>query len=141
VGGVATFANLGIDRSGSGYTLVASAPGLIGAATAPFTVTLTPASITIVSGNGQQGFVGCFLRAPLIVQVNDRNSQPVAGVPVLWVWSTGMRATTMTGANGQASTLWQLRTLGRQTVTASVANVGSVTFVALAGLATSCWVG
>lgn len=36
VDGVATFPDLAIDRPGSGYTLVASAPGLMGAETAPF---------------------------------------------------------------------------------------------------------
>jgi alpha-tubulin suppressor-like RCC1 family protein len=36
VGGVAKFTDLGIDRPGTGYTLAATAPGLTGAASAPF---------------------------------------------------------------------------------------------------------
>ena len=39
--GTATFSNLRIDRPGSGYTLAASAGGLTGATSVPFTVTLT----------------------------------------------------------------------------------------------------
>jgi hypothetical protein len=126
--GVATFTNLGIDRPGSGYTLVASAPGLTGAATAPFTITLTPASIIVVSGNGQSGVEGCLLPAPLVVQVSDRNNQPVAGITVNGGFGT-------TGTNGQAQTGWVLAwRLGLQTRTASVTNVGSVTFAAYAGI-------
>jgi adhesin/invasin len=44
VAGVATFPDLSIDRAGSGYTLTASATGLAGAASAPFSVTPGPAS-------------------------------------------------------------------------------------------------
>jgi hypothetical protein len=39
VGGVATFSNLRIDKAGSGYTLVASAPGLTSATSNPFDIT------------------------------------------------------------------------------------------------------
>ncbi|MDH4044221.1 MAG: Ig-like domain-containing protein, partial [Gemmatimonadota bacterium] len=41
VGGVATFADLSLDATGTGYTLVASAPGLTGATSAAFAVTAT----------------------------------------------------------------------------------------------------
>ncbi len=41
-GGIATFWDLWIDRSGSGYTLTASAAGLSGVTSGPFTVTLVP---------------------------------------------------------------------------------------------------
>src|SRR5439155_1302260 len=37
--GVVTFAGLSIDRTGGGYTLAASAPGLTGAPSAPFDIT------------------------------------------------------------------------------------------------------
>ncbi len=37
--GIATFADLKVDKAGAGYTLAASAPGLAGAACAPFSVT------------------------------------------------------------------------------------------------------
>src|SRR6266542_724684 len=38
VGGVATFSDISVDRSGSGYTLTAAATGLTGATSAPFAV-------------------------------------------------------------------------------------------------------
>src|SRR2546425_124787 len=44
--GIATFADLRIDRPGSGYTLLASAAGLSGATSTPFAVTLTFAAVT-----------------------------------------------------------------------------------------------
>src|SRR5207244_3231436 len=44
--GIATFADLRIDRPGSGYTLGASAAGLSGATSTPFAVTLTFAAVT-----------------------------------------------------------------------------------------------
>ena len=46
VQGIATFADLRIDRPGSGYTLGASAAGLSGATSTPFAVTLTFAAVT-----------------------------------------------------------------------------------------------
>jgi len=127
VGGVATFANLGIDRPGIGYGLAATAPGLSAASSTPFTVAPPPGSIIKVSGDGQSGLMGCLLPAPLVVQVNDRNNQPVAGITVDGGFG-------VTGANGQASRYWGILTWGPyvQTLTASVTNVGSVTFVAYA---------
>src|SRR3989442_1090711 len=44
--GIAAFADLRIDRPGSGYTLLASAAGLSGATSTPFAVTLTFAAVT-----------------------------------------------------------------------------------------------
>jgi hypothetical protein len=45
VNGVATFANLSIDKSGTGYTLAATSRGLAGATSAAFEITGTVASI------------------------------------------------------------------------------------------------
>ncbi|HET9333792.1 MAG TPA: invasin domain 3-containing protein [Gemmatimonadota bacterium] len=44
VGGVATFGNLSINRTGAGYTLTAGAAGLTGATSAAFSITAGPAS-------------------------------------------------------------------------------------------------
>ena len=46
VAGVATFSNLTVDRPWTGYTLVATAPGFIGATSAPFNMKLTFTSVT-----------------------------------------------------------------------------------------------
>jgi hypothetical protein len=43
-----------------------------------------PATLRVVSGNGQEGTVGRLLDDPLVVQVVDGGSQPVAGVPVVF---------------------------------------------------------
>ena len=42
VSGVAIFDDLSIDQLGTGYTLVASVPGIGGATSAPFNITLLP---------------------------------------------------------------------------------------------------
>jgi hypothetical protein len=44
VEGVATFSNLSIDRSGTGYTLTAAAAGLAATTSAPFDITGAPAA-------------------------------------------------------------------------------------------------
>jgi hypothetical protein len=49
VNGVATFSNLSINRSGSGYTLTGSSSGLAGATSAAFTVTPAAASRLVFS--------------------------------------------------------------------------------------------
>jgi len=122
VSGVATFANLGIDRPGSGYTLAATAPGFSGAASATFTIAPIPGSLIKVSGDGQTAPAGCPLPAPLVVQVNDGNNHPVAGITVDGGFGT-------TDTNGQA--MRRVAVFGNQSSwTASVANVGSVTFTA-----------
>lgn len=46
VGGIAHFPDLSIDRAGTGYTLIASAPGLSGATSAPFDITAPPPQAT-----------------------------------------------------------------------------------------------
>src|SRR5881296_115992 len=64
--GIATFADLRIDRPGSGYTLLASAAGLSGATSTPFAVTLTFAAVT---GSGQLGDGTMMNRSrPVLVQ-------------------------------------------------------------------------
>jgi len=47
VGGIATFGDLSVDRPGSGYTLAAAAPALVGATSAPFGVRLTFTAVTV----------------------------------------------------------------------------------------------
>src|SRR5207244_2217373 len=49
VGGVAAFNNLSIDKAGTGYTLAASSASLVGATSAPFTITPGPASQLVVT--------------------------------------------------------------------------------------------
>ncbi len=51
VNGVTTFANLSIDKAGTGYTLVASTAGLTGATSAPFSITSAPAPAVTLSAS------------------------------------------------------------------------------------------
>src|SRR6266699_2839888 len=60
VNGVATFANLSIERAGNGYTLTASAPGLAGATSGAFAIAAgaaTPLVFTVHPNNTRTGAV------------------------------------------------------------------------------------
>jgi uncharacterized protein (TIGR03437 family) len=76
----------------------------------------TPATVTVVSGNGQlicQNCVGvnAFFFTPLVVRVTDANGQPVGLAPVQWDIPSGAnngslaggQTTTYTDANGYTS--------------------------------------
>ncbi|HEX6408483.1 MAG TPA: Ig-like domain-containing protein [Gemmatimonadales bacterium] len=73
-------------------------------------------------GNDQEGPVGSELADPLEVLVTDRFGNPVEGVPVDWAAEDGSvdPATSSTGPDGKASTVWTLASsVGSQTATAS----------------------
>ena len=73
-------------------------------------------------GNDQEGPVGSALAEPLEVLVTDRFGNPVEGVPVDWAAEDGSvdPATSNTGPDGKASTVWTLASsVGSQTATAS----------------------
>src|SRR5262249_13127421 len=55
VNGVATFANLSIDKAGAGYTLVAMSGTFVGATSLPFSVVAQPLIITSALPDGAQG--------------------------------------------------------------------------------------
>ena len=70
---------------------------------------LSPADITVVTGNGQVGEVGAELSSPLVVQVVDGEGQPVPEVRVAFKLGTGAAGgstapdTALTDADGEAS--------------------------------------
>jgi adhesin/invasin len=83
VAGVATFANLRISQPGAGYTLTASAPGLTGATSAPFTVTAAPVSADLAvtaSVDDTSPAVGDTVR--YTIRVTNTASERVTGVEV-----------------------------------------------------------
>jgi len=47
------------------------------------------ATLTVVSGDRQEGTVGSRLDQPLVVRLTDSRSQPVAGVPVVFSFESG----------------------------------------------------
>ena len=71
-----------------------------------------PSSITIVSGNPQNGTVGTALASPLVVRVLDAAGRPVQGQQVTFTVLSGGGSVAppapTTGADGQASTSWTL---------------------------------
>ncbi|HEY3011675.1 MAG TPA: Ig-like domain-containing protein [Gemmatimonadales bacterium] len=113
-----------------------------GTSTGQISVTVipgAPATITIYAGNGQSGRAGSQLSDPLCTNVKDAAGNLIIGATVSYTVMTGGGqladpTTPTTDANGIAiSGLWTLGpAAGTQTVVASSAGAGSVTFRATA---------
>ena len=139
VNGVATFANVVLNKAGSAYTLVASASTLTSATSQSFGINpAAPSVIAIAGGNSQSGILSALLGTPLSVIVHDAYGNATAGVNVAWTVASGggalANATTQTASSGIATDAWTLgAVLGQQTVTAAAAGLSSaVTFTATA---------
>ncbi|MDB4889090.1 MAG: hypothetical protein JWL61_945, partial [Gemmatimonadetes bacterium] len=138
VAGVATFAGLTLNKTGTGFTLVASSGSLTSATTSPFDITTAPASaITVVSGGGQTGAAGATLPQPVVVSVTDVFGNPIAGQTVTFAVASGggsvATPSVVTNALGQASTTWTLGApAGSQTITASSGALTPLTISATA---------
>ncbi len=96
-----------------------------------------PHTLTIVSGDGQEGTVGEPLAKPFVVSVLDQEGAAFAGAVVSFSVSAGggtlSSATATTDANGRARTTLTLGPEpGTNTVTATVAGLEPVTFTATA---------
>ena len=95
----------------------------------------TPHSLTKVSGEGQAGQAGATLAEPFVVSVLDEDGAAIAGAVVTFSVTAGggmlSSTTATTDANGRArSTLTLGSQPGTNTVTATVAELESVTFTA-----------
>ncbi len=148
VAGVATFGTLSLNRSGVGYTLVASATGLTSATSNGFAV--TAAGATTIAANSvvsQSDTAGLPVAAPPAVLVTDANGNPVAGVAVTFAVTAGGGSiapvtAVSTNASGIATlTSWTLGTVaGVNTVTATGTGLTpaliSFTATGVAGVAT-----
>ena len=120
--------------NGSG-TLTASLDAL--AATASVLVEQTPAALTLVSGDAQEGLAGDPLADPLLVRVDDGGGSPVKGVAVTFTPAEGHGtadpATAETDAEGLAQTTWTLGAdAGSHTLTTSLDDGTSLQFTASA---------
>src|SRR5574341_1068797 len=112
----------------------------LGGSPVTFTASANSATATQtvkVSGDSQVGIVGSTLAQPLVVEVRDALSNPVAGVTVSFTVTSGGGALSAGAAvsdgSGQAQITWTLGgTAGTQTVQASAAGT-PVTFSATAG--------
>jgi Domain of unknown function (DUF1929) len=95
-----------------------------------------PGALLMLSGNNQVGRINETLPDSLVVEVQDGQGQPLAGVEVLWSTSGGGsvdRASLVSGANGHAAVQRTLGgTAGDVTTTASVSDLLSVVFTATA---------
>jgi hypothetical protein len=96
---------------------------------------VTPAQITVASGNEQKGTVGVELSSPLVVRVTGSDGKPMAGATVTWAVTGGdgsvASASATIDAAGQASAKWTLGTkAGENTATATVGSLAPVTFLA-----------
>ena len=114
VAGVATFSGCAVDRPGAGYTLVATAAGLAGAPSAPFTITGAP----VVLGFAAQPSGGAA-------------SQPLVAQPVVRI-TNGAGGTYVTGPS---STLPVTLSIGANGAGAVLACAGGTTVAAVAGVA------
>ncbi len=127
VSGLASFANLSLDRSGTGYTLVASTSGLTSATSAGFAITAgTAKSLSLVSGGNQSGAPGAQLALPVVVKVADSLGNGVSGRSVTFAASAGGSvgtASTATDALGLASTTWTLGTAAAESLTVTSAGL------------------
>ena len=116
-------------------TLTASFQDVTG--TASVLVEQTPAALTIVSGDAQEGLTGDPLAEPLVVRVDDAGGSPVEGVAVTFVpaeaHGTADPATAETDAEGLAQTTWTLGAeAGAHALTASLDDGTSLQFTASA---------
>jgi hypothetical protein len=71
VAGVATFSTLSIDRSGTGYTLTATASGLTGTVSAAFTITAGAASRLVFTAQPNTSPAGVAISPPVQVTAED----------------------------------------------------------------------
>ena len=125
VSGAATFSGLTISAPGVGYSLGASSGTLTGATSAAFNVSGgVAASISVASGGGQSGAINSALAQPVVIQVVDAGSNPVAGTTVNFAVVTGGGSVSPTSgvsnALGQVQTTWTLgATVGPQSISAT----------------------
>ncbi|MCX6896448.1 MAG: DUF2760 domain-containing protein, partial [Verrucomicrobia bacterium] len=114
---------------------------------APFTVNAgAAANLALTSGNNQSGLTTSNLASPFVVTVTDANANPVSGASVTFAiasvpgGATGQSLSVTnatTAANGQASSLLKVGSLGGAytvTATAGILNGSPVTFTASAVL-------
>lgn len=116
---------------------------------AEFTATILPGDangITLVSGDAQSGPVNSVLPLPLVVKVTDASGNPISGMSIAWTAEGGGSVsdqTSITGADGQASTTRTLGpTAGQQVTLASAPGLAGtpVTFTHTATAGTAAGV-
>ena len=133
--GIATVGSWVLGALGTN-TLTATVQG-VGSVTFTAMATGSPAAITKVAGDNQQGPSGSPVAVPPSVRVADASGNPVPNVTVTFAVASGGGSVTSgsatTGTSGIAAVgSWVLGAVGTNTLTATVQGVGSVTFTATA---------
>ena len=129
VAGAATFSGISVSAPGTGYSLSASATGLTAATSSLFnTGGGVATSISVASGGAQTGLISTALALPVVIQVNDAGSNPVAGTTVTFAVVTGGGSVSplsgVSNAAGQVQTTWTLgATVGAQSISATSAGL------------------
>ncbi len=129
VAGIATFADLSIQRAATGLTFIATSAGLTADTSSALTITAAAAATLVnVSGTGQAVAISTALAAPFIVRVTDAFANPIAGATVTWTITAGggslSAPTSVTAANGEASVTYTTGTAtGTSVVTGAVAGL------------------
>src|SRR5439155_1118317 len=124
----ATFSNLAVDQSGSGYTLTAVATGLTGATSAPFTITVGAATRLAFTVQPGSTTAGAAIAPAVRLTALDAGGNPVPGFS---------GAVTVADALGNTATGF----VGNVTVAIGTNPAGGTlggtrTFAAIAGVAT-----
>ncbi|HTT66642.1 MAG TPA: hypothetical protein VMF70_01310 [Gemmatimonadales bacterium] len=141
-GGTASFNDLSIDKAASGYTLTATAAGLVNGVSGSFTVAAgAPASVAQQAGDSQTAAAGAPVATAPAVVVRDALGNPKPGVTVTFTVASGggtiSGGSQTTNASGIAKVgSWTLGSAGTNTLTAAVTGSGiagnPVTFTATA---------
>jgi fibronectin-binding autotransporter adhesin len=100
VDGVATFSDIAIDRAATGYTLVATATGLVSDTSAAFAISPAPAAQLIVASQPTQVFAGTAFPGAVTVEAQDafgNTATDFAGLVALAI-GTNPGAGTLSGA-------------------------------------------
>ena len=140
VAGVATFDDVILTRSGSGYTLAATADGLTTGGTIPFDITSGAAGrLLVVRGAGQSAPAGSVLDT-IIVSVTDTLGNPIAGAGVSAAAAAGNGSVTVltavTDAIGLARLRWILGpTAGGQQITVGASALSALVTATAVGSA------
>ena len=148
VAGVATFSGLSLDKSGAGYTLVASASGLTSATSAGFPITAAaPATLALASGGSQTAAANAQLPQPVVVKVADAFGNGVSGRQVTFAVATRRRERRHAGRHDRRAAAWRARSgrwapsSGAQTITATATGLAgsplTVTATATGGVAST----
>ncbi len=129
--GLVRFSDLVISGSAGLRTLIFAADGFASAISSPIALGVgAPASMELVTGDGQTGTVATAVPVAPTVLVKDGTGNPVAGVPVNFVVTKGGGTVTgenpITGSNGVAAVgAWTLgKTTGENTLEARIGTSG-----------------